>query len=283
MLEAFAAETLKFRRHRATWFLVWIYPIGFLLLWVLLILVGLAQTRPQMAAPAASKWIESTAAIWYVPPHMFGRYLISAFAAFVFAGEYGWNTWKLVVPHRSRSALIAAKFATTILFLYGAFVLTGLLTIVLGWLGDVVLGSPTPTGITAAALAKAHYMGALKALPPVLVTIAYTSLAAVLTRSTIAALVIGLVAVTAEQAFLGLAPLLANYAPRLVWALYQLLPGYHFDNLSSWLGQGAAFEARLPGTDSVAWSWPASLALIAGWVIGVASLTFVSFKRQDIN
>ncbi|PSJ43217.1 ABC transporter permease [Allosphingosinicella deserti] len=283
MLEAFAAETLKFRRHRATWFLVWIYPIGFLLLSVLLICVGLIQARPETAAPAASKWIESTAAIWYVPPHMFGRYLIAAFAAFVFAGEYGWNTWKLVVPHRSRSALIAAKFAMTFLFLYGAFLLTGLLTLLMGWIGDVVLGSPIPEGITAAALAKAQYLGAVAALAPVLVTIAYTSLAAVLTRSTIAALVIGLVAVTAEQAFLGLAPILSIYAPRLVWGLYQLLPGYHFDNLSSWLGQGSASQTRLPELEPIAWSWPASLALVGAWVVGVAGLTFVSFKRQDIN
>lgn len=283
MFEAFAAETLKFRRHRATWFLVWIYPIACLVLSVLLILIGLSQARPQAVAPAAAKWIESTAAIWYVPPHMFGRYLIAAFTAFVFAGEYGWNTWKLVVPHRARGALIAAKYAVTILFLYAAFLLTGLLTLAMGWLGDVVLGTPIPHGITASALAEAQYMGALKALSPVLVTIAYTSLAAILTRSTIAALVIGLVAVTAEQAFLGLSPLLAVYAPRLVWALYQLLPGYHFDNLASWLSEGAAFQARLPETEPVVWSWTGSLAAIAAWVFGVAGLTFVSFKRQDIN
>ena len=39
--------------------------------------------------------------IWDVPDNAVGRYLICAFVAVVFAGEYGWNTWKLIVPHRA--------------------------------------------------------------------------------------------------------------------------------------------------------------------------------------
>lgn len=283
MLDAVRAEALKFSRHRATWFLVWIYPIGFLLLATLGILIVLAQADRAAAAPEASKWIENTAAIWHVPPHVLGRYFISAFTAVVFAGEYGWNTWKLVVPHRARGSLIAAKFAITLLLLYAAFIATGLLMIVMAYVADLVVGDPIPAGITAGALAEAQWIGAVKALPPVLLTVAYTALAAVLTRSMIAALVIGLVVTTAEQTFLGLAPMLAYYAPRLVSILYQLLAGYHFENLASWIQNGAAYEVRLPETGPIAMRWMISLAAIAAWVGGLAALTWLSFRRQDIN
>jgi ABC-type transport system involved in multi-copper enzyme maturation permease subunit len=283
MLDAISAEALKFGRHRATWFLVWIYPIGFVILAVLGIMIGLTRTNGLSAAPDVSKWIEGTAAIWYVPPHVLGRYFISAFTAVVFAGEYGWNTWKLVVPHRARGSLIAAKFAITFLLLYAAFVATGLLAILLTFVSNLLIGDPIPSGITAAALAEAQWLGAIKALPAVLLTVAYTALAAVLTRSMIAALVIGLVITTAEQTFLGLAPMLAYYAPGLVSIVYQLLAGYHFENLASWIGGGAAYEVRLPESGPIAMSWATSLVALAAWTCGLAGLTWISFKRQDIN
>jgi hypothetical protein len=283
MLDAISAEALKFTRHRATWFLVWIYPIGFMILAVLGIMIGLSQANRVAAAPEASKWIESTASIWSVPPHVLGRYFISAFTAVVFAGEYGWNTWKLVVPHRPRGALIAAKFAITLLLLYAAFVATGLLMILMTFVSDLVVGDPIPAGVTAGALAKAQWLGAVKALPPILLTIAYTALAAVLTRSMIAALVIGLVITTAEQTFLGLAPMLAYYAPALVSFVYRLLAGYHFENLASWISTGSAYQVQLPQSGNVALSWMTSLGTVLAWTGGLAALTWFSFKRQDIN
>jgi ABC-2 type transport system permease protein len=46
MLDAISAEALKFRRHRATWGLVWIWPIGVVLLWLLSIAIDLAKGGP---------------------------------------------------------------------------------------------------------------------------------------------------------------------------------------------------------------------------------------------
>ena len=101
------AEALKFRRHRATWGLVWIWPIG-----ITLILAARDRRRiwptasGRAAAPAsAAGWIADAAGFWNVPAQPLGRYLLGAFVAVVFAGEYGWNTWKLIVPHRARDSL----------------------------------------------------------------------------------------------------------------------------------------------------------------------------------
>src|SRR5690349_14815225 len=192
MLSAISAEFLKFRRHRATWGLVWLWPIGVTLILGLAIAIQVAKGevgRPETLAG----WIDDSADFWNVPLEPIGRYLVCAFVAVVFAGEYGWNTWTLIGPHRARHSLIAAKYVVALVLLAAGFALGAGLFNLLSWLKDLATGTPIPAGITAAALMKAHGLAALAALGPLLLTVAYTSLAAILTRSTIAALVIGLV------------------------------------------------------------------------------------------
>ena len=100
MLDAISAEALKFRRHRATWGLVWIWPIGLTIIMLLAIFIDLANgaAGETSGRPTAAGWIADSIGFWNVPGHPLGRYLIGAFVAVVFAGEYGWNTWKLIFP-----------------------------------------------------------------------------------------------------------------------------------------------------------------------------------------
>jgi ABC-type transport system involved in multi-copper enzyme maturation permease subunit len=285
MLDAISAEALKFTRHRATWGLVWVWPIGVLLIGMIGIGVGLTQSGGggDGARDAnAAVWIANAAGFWNVPGHAFGRYLIGAFIAVVFAGEYGWNTWKLIVPHRSRTTLIAAKYIATLALLTIGFALASFLFNAISWLIDLVTNDPIPAGVTGGALLRAHGIGALSAVAPVFVTIAYVSLAAILTRSSVAALVIGLVVTTIDQVFRGLAPMLEPYAPLLVNLLYPVLPGYHTANIANWLSTGQVLEvpfAAGPFSTSVG----ASLAVSGGLTIVLVALTFWSFRRQDIN
>ena len=102
MLEALSAEALKMRTHKATWFLVWLFPIAFTIIMLLMIGAGIAGVdKPEQ--PNLHSWLENTTLIWFVPNNAVGRYLLCAFVAVVFAGEYGWNTWKLIVPHRGEA------------------------------------------------------------------------------------------------------------------------------------------------------------------------------------
>ena len=283
MRDAIAAEWMKLARHRAAWGLVWIWAIGVTAFGLLAIMIDVANGPGDSGGPrSAAAWIGNMTGLWQAPGQAFGRYLIGAFVAVAFAGEYGWNTWKLIVPHRARSSLIAAKYACAVALLFCGFVLAALLFNLLGWIEDVITGDPIPPGITAAALARAHGLGALAALPPILLTTAYVSLAAILTRSTVAALVIGLVVTTAEQAFRGLAPMLEPYAPGLIDGLYRLLPGYHLANLAGWIGGNGVLQIPFP---SGPFSMPvaASAAILAGWIVLLVALTFTSFRRQDIN
>lgn len=287
MLSVISAEALKFTRHRATWGLVWIWPIGLTLIWLLAIGAELSGAGGEAGGdgrggPTAAGWIADNVGFWSVPGHTFGRYIIGAFVAVVFAGEYGWNTWKLIVPHRARTSLIAAKYAIAFILLAIGFTLAALLFNLFGWLEDVVTGDSIPAGITAGALLKAHGAGALAALPAVLLTMAYVSLAAILTRSTVAALVIGLVVTTVEQLFFNFAPMFEPYAPSLVSTFYQVLPGYHVANAASVISQGRVVEIPFQ-SGAFSTSIATSLAMVGAWTFAMVALTFWSFRRQDIN
>jgi hypothetical protein len=268
--------------HKATWFLVWLYPIGLLVIFTLMI-SGNFVTDNSPSEPELGKWLEETALVWGAPGNTLGRYLLAAFAAVAFAGEYGWNTWKLIVPHRGRSALIAAKYAVILFLFLIAFSLSAVISVFGLTLEDMVSGDTLPAGITLGALLEVHGKAALASLAPGLVTLGYASLAAVLTRSTIAALVISIVAITVEQLLFNFAPVLSVKAPALIWGLVHILPGYHLANIEQWIGVGAALQMPLPKSGTVALSWGVSAAAATAWVVGLGALTFASFRRQDIN
>jgi ABC-type transport system involved in multi-copper enzyme maturation permease subunit len=283
MLEAFSAEALKIRHHKATWFLVWAYPILFGAVFVLAVILGLAGIDEQTDPQTSAAFMEDTILIWIVPAQTFGRYLIAAFIAVVFAGEYGWNTWKLVVPHRSRPALIAAKYGVVLSLLLAAFLATAAISTAGAFAKYWSTGDVVPAGVTASALLHNHVAYALAAIAPLFVTLGYASLAAVLTRSTIAALVISLVTVTLEQLLFSFAPGLSLRFDAIIDVLHPVLPGYHLSNISEWVREGVGLTTKFPDGEVVAMSLGTSIAAAAAWVIALFGLTFVAFKRQDIN
>jgi ABC-type transport system involved in multi-copper enzyme maturation permease subunit len=278
-----SAEATKLLRHKATWCLVWLYPIGFTLIFTIAILVGLAGGDQRPDPPTLQGWISDSTMVWQAPGNSLGRYLIAAWVAVVFAGEYGWNTWKLIVPHRARASLIAAKYAMVVILFAFAFALTGLISVIGLWVEDLATGEAVPAGITAGLLLNAHGKGALAAAAPAFLTIGYASLAAILTRSTIAALVITIVALTVEQLLFTFAPVLSQRYPSAMWGLYHALPGYHLANLAEWIGNGVALSRPLPPAGVVTLSWGTSLAAAAAWIAAMVGLTFAAFRRQDIN
>ena len=284
MLDALRAEAAKIGRHKATWGLVWIYPIvltGIIGLIVVMTLVSGGDVVDE--PPSLAEWLEDAAAFWGVPGEAVARMLIAAYVAVVFAGEYGWNTWKLIVPHRARAGLLAAKYALVLILFAIAFTVASILFTVGTWTDDVMSGDPIPAGITFAALAKAHGTAALAAIAPVLVTIGYASLAAIFTRSMVGALIVSIVMIAVESLIGGFAPMLAVYLPSAMWALAHALPGYHLANLANWIGDGEALSMPFPSGAVMALGWATSLAVVAAWVAALAGAAFALFKRQDIN
>ncbi|HEX8309280.1 MAG TPA: hypothetical protein VF645_12770 [Allosphingosinicella sp.] len=282
MLEALSAEALKMRTHKATWFLVWLFPIALTTVMLITIGAGMLGFDPP-DQPGIADWIEDTSLIWFIPNNALGRYLLSAFVVVVFAGEYGWNTWKLVVPHRRRVWLIAAKYALVVILFAISFLLTAAILTGLAFADDRLTGDTIPAGINAAVLWKEHSTAALAAVAPVVVAIGYASLAAVLTRSTIAALVIGIIATSIEQLIFSFGPALSVNFPSIVWSLYHVLPGHHIGNLAEFIREGEALKRGFPGGRVVDLSWTTSLGIVLAWIAALWGATFAAFSRQDIN
>ena len=278
MLEVLRAERIKLLRHRATWFLVWIFPIA-----VSAVITGVTVYQmikgqaPEKGPPdTAASWTGQSTFPWQIASNAISRYLLAAFTAIAFGGEYGWNTWKLVAPHRTRFALLGAKYAMVLALIATSLVLTAVLGPAGMWANGVLTGDPIPAGIEFPALLAAHGRAATATALTVLLTVAYASAGATLTRSTIAGLVIALVAITAES-------LIGQLGPRFLNpTVYQMLPSYHLANLESWITQGEPAARKFPTTViSLHWGW--SLASYAVWAGGLIALTVAAFRRQDLN
>ncbi len=77
--------------------------------------------------------------------------------------------------------------------------------------------------------------------------------------------------------------MLSMRAPGPIWFLFHALPGYHLANLGHWVAEAAPLQSPFPDGRVVALGWASSLAAAAAWIVGLAALTFASFRRQDIN
>lgn len=282
MLDAILAEALKLRRHLATWLMVWIFPIVVALVTVAA-LVYHAVVGPGTPTPdrGAAAWIADSTLLLRFPPSSAGRSLTAGFTALVFAGEYGWNTWKLVVPARHRWQLIVAKWVVTLGLVAAAMIAADLIGLAATAI-DAVRGDPVPTGVTVGAVATAHLRAAAFALVPIASTLAFAALFAILTRSLLAAVILSFALLIIE----GLLPIAALYfymrAPGLVQVLITALPFYNLANIAGW-AKGSGVTLLLGPGVTVAMSLAASLTVIAAWIAAAAAATLTRFIRQDLN
>jgi ABC-type transport system involved in multi-copper enzyme maturation permease subunit len=276
MMGALQAETLKLVRHRAIWGLVWIFPIGLTLIYLLGIALGLGRhgAMPGLAEPPGA-WIANSTMVWKAAQSGPARYLIAAFAALAFGGEYGWNTWKLIVPYSRRWVLIGAKYAVVLGLLLVALILAAVLTLVFGALVSFTGGEPLPAGITPGDLIAAHARAALATVVSTLLTVGYGSLAAILLRSTMGGAIVGIAAVTVEGVAGAVAPILNPM-------IFMALPTHHLHNLTAFIltGGGAPLMLR---SGVVQEGWATSLAWIGGWIALLIGATVAIFERQDLN
>ena len=278
MIGIVQAETLKLLRHRGIWGLVWIVPVGLILLWLIATALHFGNavaTHGPRAPVDAARWIAGTAMTWNFASNSFGRYLIAGFAALAFAGEYGWGTWKLIVPHRSRGQLLAAKYLVVVALELIAFVLAGAIGIVLALIDAGLLGETVPAGVTIGGVLSAHATGFATALLSIVLTVAYAAAAAIFFRSTMAAVIVGIVAVTLER-------LAGAFAVLIPKGVLFALPTVYLDGLQSWIATGHAAPVVL-GDGIVEVSWAIAAVGLAAWIAGLIALTYYRFTRQDLT
>ena len=277
MLSLLRAEALKTGGNRkVVWPLVWIYPIGALLV---LLIVGGVQVWQEASggvtvggAKSVEGWLDDYGGIWSTPASL--RFLMIAFAAVVFGGEYGWNTWKLVAPHRGRVELMLSKHLSAVGWLMAGYLVMAVIWVLGVTLLGFLLGDP-PTNVPLGAVLAGQGKGALFALLTTALTVTLTAVLVVATRSTLGAVVIGIVVTAAE-------PIIAPRLAQIHDLFLRLSPGVALGNLQSWIFNGEALTLPTSG-GMVSDSWVFSLTVVLVWTAALAGLSVALFRRQDLN
>lgn len=287
MYNAVYAETLKLCRHRATWLMVWIYPIAVAILNIAIIGRGLFGWTAADRALIAPEWIARSTFAWNIPMGFWGRWLIAGFAAVGFAGEYGWNTWKLVIPARERWQLIVAKWIVVVALLYAALLMADLIMLGGALLSPFIGGAAIPAGVTARAVLGAHAAGFANAAFPIVYTVAWAGFLGILTRSTLATAITSIVIIALEHYHGGLAMLASGWSTSITRIALDILPFYHSANvvlyLQSSVPQHLPQQILLHDRSWFSTSWETSSLVMMVWIIALVVLTLVRFKRQDMN
>lgn len=294
MAELLRAELQKAVGNRwTTGFLLWVFPVGalgFSLIMIVLLLLVPAAREEFMATETV--WTEQFVTVWSFPSNVFGRALLLGFTAVVFAGEYQWGTWKNVVPRQQRRALILAKFLTVGLLVIVAFTVMSLIWGSGQGIMAVVAGvdyGPPLTGAVVSAFVANYLLVAGLAFVSVVIGAGYVALTAMLMRSILGGVLVGLAITVAEPVSLfGLFGLSRLLGMPMIVQLFRFSPFYNLDNAHSWMANGepsqlgttfAQVSADYTFSDSLAFS----LFFLALWFVGLIVLNVFLFQRQDIT
>lgn len=197
-------------------------------------------------------------------------------AATLYAGDYRWETWRLITARNSRINLILGKIgALKLLALAGiaAFLIAG---VVFGLAQSVIYGRPlgfTMDGGDAGSFGLLVLLAYVRLIQYAMIAL----LAAVLTRSLLAALFIPVVLGFAQSLFGGPGLALLGWQPT-DWSAQLLLPGLAYDTLK---GMVAASTAAAPGMpEGMVLKAIVSLGL---WTVVPLAGAIAWFNRQDLS
>lgn len=299
MVELFRAEWIKLLGNRyMSALILWIFPVGmlaFMVIGTLIVSFAAVFGEGDMAAELGFQdvnWTTQVIGVWSFPTGLFGRLLVLALTAIIFAGEYQWQTWKNIVPHNRRVPLVLVKFATVGFAILFAFSLMSLVMgIGLALMTEIIGGTigPALTATTIADFIGDYVQQALLAFTLTMISASIAALAGMYTRSILGGTLIGMFFTFIEGlSVVGLVLLgiLFDY-PRLVY-LYRLTPSYNIANVDSWLTnhqpttQGADM-AMMSDFIDFADDLNFSVVLLMIWVVSLVAVTAYLFQRQDIT
>lgn len=195
-------------------------------------------------------------------------------AATVFAGDYRWETWRLITARNSRANLVLGKTGAVKLM-----ALAGLILFLIASLGaDVAKGVIFERSFTygfGADEARAFGLLALLSYVRVVQFLLLSLLAATVTRSLLAALFVPLVIGVAQAFLIKLSPLLGWQVGD--WPTMLLFPGDAYEVLKAAV-IGGMEAATLPA--GAVWRAAAGLAL---WSLVPFLAALWWFQRQDLS
>lgn len=196
--------------------------------------------------------------------------------ATLYAGDYRWETWRLTTARNSRLNLILGKVGVAKLLTLVAL----LFMLVFGMIGEVgkaiIFARPltfSMDGETAAKFGELFLLSYVRIVQVGLLGL----LAAVMTRSLIAALAVPIVVSVAQG-------MLANGLPVLGWGpddwrAHALFPSFSYDVLKAAIVETSPLTPGVGAGDGL---WPAIFGLLL-WCVAPLVAAIVWFNRQDLS
>ncbi len=281
------AEWLKMTRQRwVTGGLLWIWPVGGVLLCIVLGIgvIVFPTTRDQLRANPF-RWTDVALGAWTIPLNLFGRLLIIGYAARQFAGEYQWGTWKHAVPYVSRTRLLFAKYIVLSTLIVLAFGALSLVLIFGGLIVNRLAGAeslPVLTSEVFLTFLGNYVLQAGATLIGSFIGTAFAALAAMLTRSMMGGIIGGVLFVLIELGFMTSVTVMGIIfnAPQIA-DLIRLTSAYNVPNISSWVIYGQPIMPLVQGVRVN--SALESLLVLIVWVIGLVGVSIIVFRRQDLE
>jgi ABC-2 type transport system permease protein len=283
------AEWYKIVGNRwATGCMIGIFPGLAVLVTVLAVLAAAFSSSFRMGVGGdPALWTDVAIIPWLIPNNPLGRGLLLGFTAVLFAGEYQWNTWKVIVPRTRRVPLILVKFFAVAVFVVFAFTLMSILLTAGIGLVSLVAGAPYGPALSRDVLthfAKDYGLQMLYAFVSTIIAAGYASLAAMVTRSILGSVIIGIVVSIGETFLFVPLYLIANLlGEENILQIYRFIPSYNLLNLFSWLNGEKPGGLEFPSGKVIVDSQSFAEAVLVVWVIGLVALTAYAFQRQDIT
>ncbi len=290
----FRAEWQKIAGHRwATGLLIWIFPMGALGILAIMLLVALLappdiQRNFGLASVNGSvDWTEIMLGAWNIPNEMFGRIILIAFTAVIFAGEYQWGTWKNLLPRRRRVPLIVNKFVTLGAFVVVAFGAASLIAGLGMFLPVKIAGGqygPPLAEALQSDFVRNFAVQAATTFTATIIAAVYAALGAMLTHSILGSIMIGIGLMILELFSMGIFALLGSLFghPEIV-GLYQLMPSYNLSNVASLITHQPSVNPPFLLNYVAPNSLELSVLILFVWVFGLMTLTVLLFRRQDVT
>lgn len=195
-------------------------------------------------------------------------------AATLYAGDYRWETWRLITPRDGRISLLLGKVGVLKLLALAAMV-TFLIAAFIFFIAQAVVYQRPLSFSYDAAEAGQFALVWLLSWTRIVQFAMIALLTAVVTRSLLAALFVPW-ALGFAQSLLGQFMPLIGWEPQM-WAPQLLLPGLAYDTLKAAVAPG---PLEAPLTDATVWR---SLIGLALWTLVPLALAIAWFKRQDLS
>jgi len=295
MVNVLRAEWQKMVGNRWTiGFLIWIFPVGALGFVGAMSLFGLLipSFRDNIQANMSvepQRWTNTFLVPWGFTNNLFGRIFLLGFTAVTFAGEYQWGTWKNIVPRQRRGLLIIAKFVNLGALILIAF---GLMSVIFGFgygimtrIADVTYGPEVTDGVVREFLGD-YVLQATLAFISVIIASIYAALSAIMMRSILGGIMVGVGISIVEPLIFGVTLWLARlFDSEIFLHLGRISPFYNIENVNSWVRNDHAVEwlAPLFSQGAPMDSMSFSVLVLAAWLAVGIGLVLYLFQRQDIT